>query len=888
MKLNLMILAMVLPLGAQVQWVSSTAVEVNPMFATPQRNRICRVLESGNAYAGIERQSQCHYVRSGANQTASSYEVAEGLGKWEASGLSGATTLGNIQGLPARVCRVKVAGALVSGYAEGSPQVCRVATVSGAQTLNKFELLYDFTSSGEFHVMQQGLCITARVGQTPPLQLKACGSLLADQWRFAAGGKLESVLFAGQCLIGANVPVPPLFLQVPGSQLTACSSAPALQLENFTDTTYRIRNVATGEALGRGTGLTTGAPPRFLPAVGDANEAFEVLTLNEASRRLSVLSYNIMLLPDDQFPGLKQEERAGWIPDSLNRAGALADVIAFQEGFQTSARNVVTGKLLADHGYLWFTGVPDWPDAAYNSEFLNPLTYLSFGQFRTLTNGGVFISSRWPIDRTAYTKFRATSLDGPFDGTGFDAFAAKGVTYARLQKLGRRYHVFTTHLQAGPPDDEAGVRNQQLQEMRNFATLMLIGASNEDGVIFAGDFNIDMETDVPNYNYLLDTLRVGFVDAPRPVGTSSDADLLRWTVNPTTNRISQERESGFSWLDYVFVENLRAAVDRASYQVFQFEHNSSFQINVAVLSAGTSFMSRDLSDHGAVLARFRFAPSAVTAVPAEVVDLSLRTETRNGNPVPNGAVIVNGGAVTTPNSIDVVRNEPIEVQAFSFLPGTAGQRFRFLNWVEGGGQTQSFVPTGSNRLTAQYMRQFELKTESNPIGAGTVTGAGFYDEDGEATVTATAGAGFAFTGFTGLVNGPRNPVSVRTRQAATVTANFVSTGQPRLSLLTDGARTEPLPGIRRLYLRMVNSGAGGAVNARVVGVQSMTVLSGTGTVTLLGPQAVNFGAIAAGATSGLPGPLEFVWPATATRVRITFLITAGGGYSTTATLTLIR
>ena len=89
-------------------------------------------------------------------------------------------------------------------------------------------------------------------------------------------------------------------------------------------------------------------------------------------------------------------------------------------------------------------------------------------------------------------------------------------------------------------------------------------------------------------------------------------------------------------------------------------------------------------------------------------------------------------------------------------------------------------------------------------------------------------------------------------------------------------------------MRMTNSGAGGAVNARVTGVQSITVVSGSGPVTLPAGQAMNFGAIAAGATSGVPGPLDFVWPATAARVRFVFLIEADGGYSTTATLTLIR
>lgn len=874
------------PSLAQITWVPSTSSPItNRVIANSLTQGVCRVTVGGNTYAGTAGPQNCYYIVDGSTLTTQNFELAVGAGKWDSSGLAGPATLGTINNLTTRVCRARVDGAYVVGYVLGNPGVCQMFAVAGYRTATKYEQLYDFNAVGEFEILQAGLCLRGDTTLAVPILLRACTPNAYDRWRLfptaSAAIKLENVLATGQCVTEGS------FLSLEIGVFTACANAPSYLIEWFTDSSYRLRNPSSGEYLTRAnSGLSTGVTVVSRPPTGSSAEAFEILTINEASRRLSVLSYNTMMLPDDQFPGLKQDERAEYIPQSLNRNGALADVIGFQEGFDASGRSALITKMFTDHQYLFVTGVPDWPSDVYASEILNPLTWISFGQFRSYTNGGAYIMSRWPSDRIATYRFVNNSRDGIFDTTGLDALAAKGVAYIRINKLGRRYHIFDTHLQAGAPSDESAVRQAQLQEFRNFVNITLIGASPEDGVVFTGDFNTDMETDVGNYNYILNTLNVSFVNAPRPVGISSASDFPRWTVDPDNNLLSYDRDSTKQWLDYVFVHNNFAKADRASYETFQFKHTSSYNISTAVLGiAARGISTTDLSDHGAVLARFTFAPTASVTAPPDLVKLTLRTESLGSQF--NGQIQVNGGSIDVPSTFDVVRNVPLEIRAPEVLPGPTGFRYVFKDWDS---QPNPFTLTPTvdgARYTAVYTSQSELKVVTNPPGAGTITGAGFYSRGAVVPVTATPARGFTFTGYTGPRNTIENPTNLQVNNPVTLTANFASTGAPRLSLLPEGPRTILPSGNTRINLRMVNSGDGGAVNARISNVVAVTVLTGGGNVSFAGG-VTDFGTIAAGQNSPAILPLDFNWPESATRIRITLQLTADGGYSTLFTLTLFR
>jgi len=868
------------PAAAQVEWVAPGSA-TNPVAVNSSQKRLCRVVSGVNTYAGtVITEPVCSYVVNGAVQnTSSGYTVASGFAKWEASGLAGASELGQLYGLPTRACRAQVGGVYYAGYTTTTiPPICQIASPGGFASAASYEQLYDLGSTGEFVIRNQELCLTARSGQVPLVQLRACADNFGDQWRLqqVTGGfvRLESVGQIGQCLHRD--------LSTNAATLAPCASASTLRQASFTDTTFRFIDQTTNLILGRAEGRTSKVPLSYRSSTGTPAEGFEVLSLNEASRRFSVTTYNIMMLPVNAFPYLQQMSRADMIPDALDRLGLLADVLTFQEGFQNEARARLLSRLNSLYGYSFYTGVPDHSPQVYDQlEFL-----ASFA-----TNGGMFIASRWPIEKIAFHKFMNKSGDGTTDTTGLDAFAAKGVTYARILKLGRRYHVFTTHLQAGPPWDEAAVRQAQLREMKTFADIQVDGASPDDGVIFTGDFNIDMEFDVGNYYFLTDALQCDFINAPRPIGISFGANRL-WTVDPTQNDISNKRGASFEWLDYSFIARRGARVTRAAYQIHQPENTFPYIMeikNTAELPwSRDPFFTMDVSDHGALFASYVFAPAANVVAPADLVNVEFRTLFQS-SPI-DGHVLIDGGAVTTPQTITLERNKPVEVEAVPVLPASPGYRYAFERWDAGSAPKFTYTAASNDRLNALYRRQIQVQAIVNPPDAGTVNGAGFYGDGESVTLSAVPKPGFAFQGFGAPFHASPSPLQLAPpKDPLQVTANFVSTGVPRLSLLPAGARTYTSDHATvRVPLRMSNNGVGGAINARIAALRNIVVTSGTGVVQFPGAVIAGFGSIAAGALSATAADVPFLWPATALRIRAEFVLVADGGYTTTVTLNLNR
>lgn len=98
-------------------------------------------------------------------------------------------------------------------------------------------------------------------------------------------------------------------------------------------------------------------------------------------------------------------------------------------------------------------------------------------------SGGVKIASKWPIETQARLFFGK--------GRGMDKMAWKGVLYARINKRGRRFHVFATHLQAGGSEGKIKTRYRQLRKFAKFVKDIRI--PRNEPVLFAGDFNITFD-----------------------------------------------------------------------------------------------------------------------------------------------------------------------------------------------------------------------------------------------------------------------------------------------------------------------------------------------------------------------------------------------------------
>lgn len=188
---------------------------------------------------------------------------------------------------------------------------------------------------------------------------------------------------------------------------------------------------------------------------------------------LNVISYNVKFLPLF-IGGTTNNLRAGIIPPRMREN---VDVVIFQEAFDPFARDPVLEPAMQAEGFI------------YDSGILND--YLPF-------NGGVIIYSRWPIVATDEIDF---ALCGPNSG---DCFANKGIKYAAVEKLGRRYHLFGTHMDAGSDPQDLQAKNLQYKEMRDFIAARNIPAN--EPVLFGGDFNTGPTSSNMLWENMLDSL----------------------------------------------------------------------------------------------------------------------------------------------------------------------------------------------------------------------------------------------------------------------------------------------------------------------------------------------------------------------------------------------
>lgn len=556
-----------------VRWYSSTSPEAQyAVFTGRGEERVCRGGIDGTLYSGTLGGHGCVVRIGGGDTFVATYEVAVGFVKWDSPGAEGRPIVsGKLGQQDIEVCRGRVRSSWVVGSRLAGAAACEVPG-TGSVAAPDFEVLFA-ARLGEPHQIvpvESGLCL----GMTSGAQARStnCRAMAPLQWVV-----LQDVSGYLRFFSPANTA---LCLTLPRESyavLAACGPESAFRPRPISDTAYRLVT-PSGLALTMENGSVSAGVP-VIGRVADSTlvkqQSFEVLGMTDQSRKLRVLTYNMMLLSPYAFPGMKQVERAYWIALAIGREGTRPDVIAIQEAFAFVAYDVLKAALRG-------LGYP------YLSK--RPYDFLNAG--KGLENGGVFIASRWPIE--SMEDFTYTL------GTGADGAASKGASYALINKMGQRYHVFSTHLQA---DDQPAIRAVQLMELRNFVTSRVGTNPAGDPVIIAGDFNIDMEGG-SEYGTMLAVLQANFHQAPRPVGASSGS-ALRWTVNPATNDIARKRGASVSWLDYVLVH--RSTPPRqASYRVIEYEHSEPYEMGTKKVNMAADGWYRDLSDHSALVAGLRF------------------------------------------------------------------------------------------------------------------------------------------------------------------------------------------------------------------------------------------------------------------------------------------
>ena len=116
----------------------------------------------------------------------------------------------------------------------------------------------------------------------------------------------------------------------------------------------------------------------------------------------------------------------------------------------------------------------------------------------TITNGGVVIFSRWPIQKVDEVTF------GKILCSGFDALADKGCLYARIDKKGVVYNVFATHTNV----EGDAIKEGQIKVIKAFIDRQNI--PKHEPIVIAADMNVCRNN--PNakhmYKKMLDMLNV--------------------------------------------------------------------------------------------------------------------------------------------------------------------------------------------------------------------------------------------------------------------------------------------------------------------------------------------------------------------------------------------
>lgn len=171
---------------------------------------------------------------------------------------------------------------------------------------------------------------------------------------------------------------------------------------------------------------------------------------------LTVLTYNIfMLTPPISYSD--QDIRAERMVHSVSEY----DVVFLQETFDNSAREDYLVPQM-ETVFPYHTDVLDIPGTANE-------------------DGGVMIFSKYSIE-----------LEIPYSYQNcysYECLTNKGFMYAKVNKLGRPYHLIATHTQAFISEVEVTTRKAQIQEIRNF--MDTVGIALNEPVIVGGDMNVD-------------------------------------------------------------------------------------------------------------------------------------------------------------------------------------------------------------------------------------------------------------------------------------------------------------------------------------------------------------------------------------------------------------
>jgi hypothetical protein len=224
---------------------------------------------------------------------------------------------------------------------------------------------------------------------------------------------------------------------------------------------------------------------------------------------------------------------------------------------------------------------------------------------------------------------------------------------------------------------------------------------------------------------------------------------------------------------------------------------------------------------------------------------------------------------------------PATVSTTGGGPGGIGQ---FTSTCSGGQDVAGNVaPPVSATFTVNA--SYTLMTSVSPTNGGSIVPpTRNYPANTTVTVTAKAASGYAFSGFSGSLTGTTNPQNITLTGNASVVANFVATA-PVLTAQVLGA-TPGSNGTVSVPLGLKNTGNATANSATITSISGISVVTGSGMVTVASGVPVSLGNIPPSA--GAKATVVFNWPASANKISYTVNFTAAGGYSGSTVITMSR
>ena len=199
--------------------------------------------------------------------------------------------------------------------------------------------------------------------------------------------------------------------------------------------------------------------------------------------------------------------------------------------------------------------------------------------------------------------------------------------------------------------------------------------------------------------------------------------------------------------------------------------NGSFQPEVLITSGTGQYNLRvaDLNGDGKPDALFTLqGPYAASMLNISVPAGAATAITVQTSP-PGLQFTVDGGAAeTAPATVNLSQGSHTLAVA-SPQAGAAGTRYVFASWSDGGAASHSIsVGAAPATYTATFATQYLLTTAVLPAGAGAVTAnpsATYYNAATSVQLTASPGAGYQFSNWSGDLSGGTNPQSIAHERA---------------------------------------------------------------------------------------------------------------------------